>query len=279
MYHGDFYKYLAEYINIEWGIVEKALASFDAAELEDLWNLFTNGGITDKMPYFKGGFYPDRFYNAIYKKAKSEDVSCNELFLYVYIALAKKSHDLYRRIKLSDEIFFDSFKRIGEDAREYLKETGNTGIYDYHFIANHVRGSVIRLGAFEYGYGKYCGKKAIYVHVPQNACMSRPERENSYALARKCFGKHPIIADSWLLYPEHKNMLSEDSSILDFISDFNIVSVNESHDYKELFHIFGRGADYSNPSNLPEDTLLQKMYVRRIKEKQPIGSAVGVLKI
>ena len=100
---------------------------------------------------------------------------------------------------------------------------------------------------------------------------------DSYNLARKYFGSYPIIGDSWLLYPENKKMLPENSNIVHFIDDFNIVSVNETRDYSELFHVFGRISDYSY-QNLPQDTSLQRAYAERIKKNLPVGSGIGILK-
>ena len=135
----------------------------------------------------------------------------------------------------------------------------------------------MRLSGFEYQLGHFEDKKAIILHLPENADLSRDNRLESYSLARQYFGNYPIIADSWLLYGEHKKMLSQDSRILDFFDDFDIISQSETHDYSELFHVFGRLSDYSY-ENLPKETSLQRAYAERVKKGLPIGSGVGVLR-
>ena len=72
-------------------------------------------------------------------------------------------------------------------------------------------------------------------------------------------------------------MLSSESNIVDFMNDFDIVSFEDTTDYKEAFHVFGRLSDFSY-DNLPKNTSLQKAYAERIKSGLPIGSGVGILK-
>ena len=275
----NFYNKLNKYSGIDDEIISDALKFLPSEVVDCLFDLFTSDKTTGRIPYFKDSFYPYEFYDKAMNMSLEIGIAFEQFFLYLYVAFAEKSSELYKKAGLDQNIFFDSFRRIAEESEEYKKDNGIYGLYDYHFIANHVRGSIIRLGVFEYGYGKHNGKKSIFLHVPPATCLERDRRHMSYSLARKYFGKYDIIADSWLLYPEHKSMLPTDSNILDFASDFDILSVYETYDYNELFHIFGRNADYSFPDKLPQNTLLQREYIKRIKEKQPIGSAVGKIKL
>ena len=220
--------------------------------------------------FFEEAFYPYDFFS----KLKALPLPTEKAALYVYLRLMPRGHCNF----LSDDsIFFNSMKRISEEAQLYYSENGDYGLYDYHFLANHIRGSIIRLGAFEYQYGIFNNEKACFLHVPDNADMTLESRTSSYKLARKYFGNLPIVADSWLLYPEHKKMLSEDSNIANFMNDFDIISTNETTDYSETFHVFGRLCDYSY-ENLPKETSLQRAYAERVKNNLPVGSAIGILK-
>ena len=279
MYSKDFYKRLENETGIDTiNALNYAKDFFTSEEITLLWQMFNYGKKTGKIPYYTGGFYPHQFYSAVLLKAKEKNISCESVFLWIYTAFAQKSYDLYMCAGLTEKIFFDSFSKLGGQAKEYEKDHGSQGLYDYHFCANHVRSSIIRLGCFEYGYGKHEGKKAIFIHVPKGADMCSENRYESYSLARKHLGNYPIIADSWMLYPKLKDILTDNSKILEFSNDFEIIFASESYDYKELFHVFGRNADYSSPQKLPADTSLQKAFFHRIKEKLPIGSAVGILR-
>ncbi|MBQ7399324.1 MAG: hypothetical protein IJW06_02525 [Clostridia bacterium] len=273
----DFYAQLVEKSGFDEALIRHALDYAKRIDMSEFSRLFfdMSGVSVEKTGVlcFDEAFYPYEFY----KKLKTTDLPLETSALYVYIALLPKSFEDFSSRICEKDIFFDTAKRIAEGAKEYFAHNGIFGLYDYHFLANHVRGSILRLGEFEYQYGIFEGKRAIFLHLSDGADLSKESRLVSYRLARKYFGNYPIIGDSWLLYTENKKMLSEDSKILDFMNDFDVVSTYETTDYSELFHIFGRISDYSY-ENLPKNTSLQKAYAERVKNGLPIGSGVGVLR-
>lgn len=273
----DFYKKLMEKSGFDEALIRHALDFTKEFDIKEFSRLFF-GSQTFSVEktgvlFFDEAFYPFEFYDRL----KQIRLSPETASLYLYIAMLPQSYsDFCQRI--SDEnIFFDTMKRISEGAEEYFSCEGKFGLYDYHFIANHVRVNILRLGEFEYQYGIFEDKQAIFLHLAQNADLTREKRLASYSLARRYFGDFCIIGDSWLLYGENKKMLSHDSRILDFMNDFDIISTHETHDYSELFHVFGRLCDYSY-ENLPQTTSLQRAYAERVKNGLVIGSGIGVLK-
>lgn len=273
----DFYRKLIEKSGFDEALIRHALDFTKELDINEFSRLFfgsqdfsvENTGVL----YFEEAFYPFEFY----EKLKTLPLSPETASLYLYTSMLSYSYsDFLKRID-SESIFFDTAKRIYESANECFLHEGKHGLYDYHFLANHVRGSILRLGVFEYQYGTHDGKKAIILHLPDGADLKAEQRTASYRLARQYFGDFPIIGDSWLLYSEHKKMLSEDSRILDFMNDFDIISTHETCDYSELFHVFGRLDDYSY-NNLSKETSLQRAYAERVKKGLPIGSGIGVLK-
>ena len=273
----DFYTQLIEKSGFDEVLVRHALDFVKDVDINEFSRLFfdTEPFSVEKTGVlcFDEAFYPYEFF----KLLGTFDLPTEVSSLYVYIALLEHSFkDFSLRIN-NVSIFFDTAKKLAESSEEYFKENGKHGLYDYCFVANHVRGNIVRLCGFEYQYGEYDGNKAVILHLPDKADLSKSARLNSYQLARQFFDDYPIIGDSWILYPEHKKMLSEDSNIVDFINDFDIVSTNETKDYSELFHVFGRLKDYSH-DNLPKNTSLQKAYAERVKNNLPVGSAIGRLK-
>lgn len=273
----DFYKKLIEKSGFDEALVRHALDFAKNINTNEFSRLFfdTETFCVEKTGVlcFDEAFYPYEFYD----KLKTLVLPLETASLLIYISLLEKAYSDFKARMDNTDIFFDTAKRISDSAKDFFKENGKYGLYDYRFIANHVRGNIIRLGEFEYQYGSYEDKKAVILHLPDGADLSKEKRLASYNLARKYFGDYTIVGDSWLLYPEHKKMLSEDSRILDFMSDFDIVSTHETCDYSELFHVFGRLSDYSY-ENLPKETTLQRAYAKRIKNGLPVGSAVGKLK-
>ena len=273
----DFYKKLIEKSGFDEALIRHALDFGKKVNIHEFSRLFfdTEEFSVEKtgVLFFKDAFYPYEFYTAL--KALPEEVSISSLCLYILL-LERSFSEFTKRIH-DEEIFFDTAKRIAEGAAEHYKASGFYGLYDYHFLANYVRGSILRLGIFEYQYGEFEEKKCIKLHLPEKCSLSQENRFSSYRLARQYFGDYPIIAESWLLFPENKKMLSEDSRILQFMNDFDIISTHETHDYSELFHVFGKLCDYSY-ENLPQETSLQKAYAERVKNGLVIGSGIGVLK-
>lgn len=277
----DFYTQLIEKSGFDEALIHCALDFGKNIDINELSRLFF-----DKEPfsvektgvlYFDEAFYPFDFYSVILSYCAQKSISPKEAFLYVYIILLQASFiDFSSRIHVP-EVFFNTVKRISQSCTEFYLQNGVAGLYEYHFLANHVRGNMLRLGEFEYQYGSFEGERAIILHVPECADLARHKRLESYSLARHYFGNYSIIGDSWLLYSEHKKMLPDDSRILDFFNDFDIVSTHETTDYAELFHVFGRLKDFSY-ENLPKETSLQRAYAERVKNGLPIGSGVGILK-
>lgn len=273
----DFYVQLIEKSGFSEALVRRAIEFSKTVDMESFSRSFF-----DETPFvvektgvlsFKEAFYPYNFYSLM----QNVPLACETSALYIYISLSERSYKAHIDRGLDEIIFFDTMKSIFDASKIYAADTGKDGVYDYHFLANHIRGNIQRLGVFEYQYGSFDDKKVIILHVPDRADMNTANRIFSYNLARRYFGNFPIVGDSWLLYPEHKKMLPEDSNIVDFMGDFDIVSVSETTDYSELFHVFGRIKDYSY-ENLPKSTSLQKAYAERVKNNLPVGSAVGKLK-
>ncbi len=280
----DFYGILCEKSNMPKDAANCALGFFENSDTGYLSDLFFNGGdeyyVTEKgLLCYKEAFFPYRFFDVLSKILKNKGVSNETGFLYAYILLAKEGFENHISRGLDENIYFDTMKRISDASREYFHSFGQYGIYDYHFLSNHLRGNVLRLGSFEYVYANYEDTPSIILHVPDGADFSREARLYSYSLARKYFGtERPIIADTWLLYGALSEMLPKDSNILSFAEDFeSIHRGEESYEYSELFHVFGRLDDYSY-ENLPKNTSLQRAFAERVKNKLPVGSGVGILK-
>ena len=273
----DFYKKLIEKSGFDEALIRYALNFSKNVDIDALTRLFFDAQSfsVEKtgVLYFDEAFYPYEFYEELKKLPFSPETSS----LCLYIAMLPFSYSDFCRRIADENIFFDTMKRIREGAAEYYTKEGKYGLYDYHFVANYVRGNILRLGEFEYQYGIFEENRAIFLHLPEGADLSREKRLFSYNLARHYFGDYTIIGDSWLLYEENKKMLPYDSKILEFMNDFDIISTHETHDYSELFHVFGRLCDYSY-ENLPQETTLQRAYAVRVKNGLVIGSGVGKLR-
>ena len=169
----DFYTQLVEKSGFDEALIRRALDFENEINIHEFSRLFfdTEPFSVEKTGVlrFDDAFYPYEFYDELKKLPIPMETSS----LYVYILLLERSFaEFSTRIKDAD-IFFDSMKKLAEASKEYFTKTGKDGIFDYHFLANHVRGNILRLGIFEYQQGDYDGKKVIILHVPDGVDLSK----------------------------------------------------------------------------------------------------------
>ena len=85
-----------------------------------------------------------------------------------------------------------------------------------------------------------------------------------------------VKCDTWLLSPKLKEILPENSKILNFQNCFDIIKVDENNDgcfvwvFKQNYH--------NNFESLPENTSLQRKIKNIMTNNGHLGSATGTLK-
>ena len=85
-----------------------------------------------------------------------------------------------------------------------------------------------------------------------------------------------VKCDTWLLSVKLKELLSENSKILNFQNCFDIIKVDETNDgcfvwvFKQNYH--------QNYKSLPENTSLQRKIKNIMINNGHLGSATGILK-
>jgi hypothetical protein len=108
------------------------------------------------------------------------------------------------------------------------------------------------------------GDKVLSIHIPSSGVsLTKEERYKSYAMAKEFFkdqfgGKPiPVVCWSWLMNPEHDNILPSGSNIVDFMHDFDIIDTEEYPDYNVLSPwIFGK--EKVELDDMPENSSLQR---------------------
>ena len=108
--------------------------------------------------------------------------------------------------------------------------------------------------------------------------MDKESCDKAYAMAREFFKAEvgdncPFICHSWLLYPEHMNILPKHTNVYRFCSEFDVFEYadNEGDDLWRLFDTEDR-----NPNRLPTDTSLRRNYVEHMKKGGAVGWGLGV---
>lgn len=185
----------------------------------------------------------------------------------------------YEEKGIPEEIFFDTmgcFSRFIEECRE------KTGMYAFDrewWTGRQISGNLFRIGELEYEMIDD-GRKRVSIHIPSDAVLTREKCDVSMEAAESFFARYfpdyrdkDYVCHSWLLAPELKALLPEDSHILDFQRRFRIQEVDyQGQEYVEWVFRTGnaRVADY------PENTCLQKSMKKYLQEGGKIGNGFGV---
>lgn len=125
------------------------------------------------------------------------------------------------------------------------------------------------------------GDKLLRVHIPRTgARLERDKQVESYRLAadffKPFFGDDKIVftCESWLLFPAVKQMLSPQSNLFAFISDYELI---DSGYYDDFFSWAWRLYDTKEQDidKLPQNTSLRKKYIDYVKSGKKSGWGYG----
>lgn len=223
---------------------------------------------------------------------------CISNYTLHFFFLLKCSGILYERYQengLAENIYWDTIFDLKYKLIECQDVYGVWGTFVAKWYPGFLNMTRFALGRFQYEevefpHEQYIkddivvkkGDKVINMHIPSSGPMTKEIRMNSYKAAYEFFrsklnGKPlAVVCDSWLLYPEHEKFLPQNSNILDFMHDFEIISFKESNTFQEAWRIFGENHDLP-PEKLPANTSLQKAYAKRLINGEKTGSGYGIL--
>ena len=139
---------------------------------------------------------------------------------------------------------------------------------------------IFRIGELEYEFMEDC---TISIHIPSDAVLTKNNIEKSLKDLNEFIVKYYpnykdklMYCDSWLLSPELKKYLNNDSKILLFQSYFEIKEVNKED--KGFIGWLYQTNNKEDINALREDTSLQRKVKNALLNNENIGSAYGILK-
>lgn len=247
--------------------IEEFLSSFDVTEITNDIDAFLN----EETAYTA--------YENLNKRFKDEND--NTAILACYLLACLKVYDDYKLNGIKEEIFIDTmacFSRFIEECKEKI------GTYDFDrawWTHKQVSQVIYRIGELEYEF--ISKEKYISIHIPSDALLTKEKLEESFQLLFEFIKKHKkeyigkqVKCDTWLLSPKLKEILPENSKILNFQNCFDIIKVDENNDccfvwvFKQNYH--------NNFESLPENTSLQRKIKNIMTNNGHLGSATGTLK-
>ena len=203
----------------------------------------------------------------------------------------------YAEAGIGEDIFYNTCDDLRCKLGECIECNGVPGTFVASWYNGILAMEIFGLGRFEYElwihdeeeYAPACGKVLRYgdpvinFHIPSSGVPITDEaRYDSYKKAYE-FYKDKLVdgvaifrCNSWLLYPGHREFLPQNSNILRFMDDFDIVSYKVWPELGDLWRIFGRYAENS-PDELPTDTALRRAYAERIRSGGDLGKGFGYI--
>lgn len=148
-----------------------------------------------------------------------------------------------------------------------------------------IRGEIVQIGILQYEFKrKYLDNEdVIFIHIPRNNDFIKDNIDKSLNNKNRVFVYFNISKDikfvsyTWLLSPELKQTLSNDSNILYFQSKFDLIYTKENEkDF--LKFIFNEPFDVDNYNDLNEKTNLQKYIKNKLINEEKLHIGLGILK-
>ena len=228
------------------------------------------------------------------------DKAAKEIYIYEYTAelimfllFTKKLRERYAEQGVSDEIFVTTVKDFRYQMQVCKQLRGIVGTHCADWCMGFIQMTRFGLGRFQYeiinfGYDYKKGDKVLSpdstvlnVHIPASGePLSEELAIESFKRAKEFY--KDIIGEpfackcsSWLLYPEHEQMLDKSSNIYLFMKMFDCIDYGIKKDNSDLPRIFGTYE--MKPERLPEKTSLQRAYKKHLMAGGKTGYGVGVL--
>lgn len=214
------------------------------------------------------------------------------LELLIFLCMTKKAGERYRQRGLAPEIFRESMLDLRYKLEECKAVYGIVGSFVAGWFPGFFDLTRFALGRLQFemrDFGRFYENadkrltpesRVINVHIPRTGTPLDPEScDRSFRLAKEFFREEtgPVCAfvcDSWLLYPENREILSPTSNTHRFLSRFDIIEWDIKKNRGDLWRLFD--TKETNPDRLPADTSFRRRYVQHLKRGGKVGSGYGV---
>ncbi len=204
-------------------------------------------------------------------------IEADLVWLAIDMLLAVDAKKVYDAKGHSEQIYFDSMREITIWSKVCMKDWSHVGIHDQlDWITRFFTNDLVRLGRLEYeiipfhnnlswekhGLTVKGGDPVINIHIPEDGGLKDELVQDSFKQAYRyfgCEGKAVFICSTWLLWPGNREFMQENSNILRFMDNFDIIHRDEQQNHRDLWRVFGKRASFI-PEELPRDTELQRRF-------------------
>lgn len=212
-----------------------------------------------------------------------EDEGCLKM-LYCQLECARRLFSRYREKQIAKSIYIDTMKCFTRFIEECREKNGQMYFDRGWWTYRQTSMNIFRIGALEYQFKEYEGEKAIALHIPSDADMSRDSVDASLQQAGLFFRTYyreyeysKYTCNSWLMSPVLRPLLSRDSHILSFQNRFEIMKEDrEDKEYIEWLFCVPTNTEYRD---LPHRTSLQRKVRELLLKGGAVGSAFGIMNV
>ena len=214
-------------------------------------------------------------------KERLEPDTGNIKLLTCFLYAARFTYGKYKELYITEKIFKDTLKAIPRFIDEHFVSY-NKWAFDRDWWAyRQLALTLFRIGVLEYEMKETKDAKYISIHIPSDANIKIENVIKSLKEAKVFFNTYyPEFNDvdyrcsSWLLSSDLDNVLPPTSNIIKFKNLFNITS--ENYNSNGFIKWIYKG-DYSNLTDLPEDTTLQRNLKTYLLEGNSVSVAAGFI--
>lgn len=208
--------------------------------------------------------------------------------LLIFICISKYLQDNYRHKGIDDDIFYNSMLDLKYKLDECKAVKGVCGSFVVRWFTGFFDLTRFALGRLQFEIVDFNenyqnltpDSRVINVHIPRTLTpLDKKSCDEAYAQAVDFFeselGNEPaFVCDSWLLYPENREILDKNSNVYRFMSEYEIVKWGINEDGRDLWRLFD--TDETDPYKLPADTSMRRRYTEHLKKGGKTGWGYGV---
>lgn len=214
------------------------------------------------------------------------------VYLLIFICLSQRAEKVYESHGIDRQIFHDNMLDLKFKLEECKLVKGIVGTFVPRWFIGFFNLTKFTLGRLqfeiaEFGYNyERDGKiltpqsKVINVHIPRTLKpLDEKSCDESFEKAKEYFADEigdvcAFICYSWLLYPENKNILPQNSNTYRFMSRFDVIKSKIYKNREDLWRLFD--TDEKNVDRLPTDTSMRRAYIKHLKQGGKTGYGFGV---
>lgn len=202
----------------------------------------------------------------------------------------------YKKEGLPEELFYETMKDLKYKLTECKKVSNVYGMRSILWYDGFFKKYRHAFGRLQFDRMQYEGERieragcvlfegdfVLNCHIPSSGPLKHELCIESYKMAYEFFkdktidGILPILCSSWLLYPEYIDVFTRESNICKFAADYRIFDITTKEKFDECWRVFDRVWEDINKCPLPQDTSLQRSFVKYMNEGGSFGLGKGII--